>query len=278
MISLEKTSGLPISMKEDYSLVLGEGVVSDAQDGPTIREFSKVKNFLKDPGSAYHRKDVYQMYRNVALAKHDGEIRAARLSYDITVIPPGKMGDEFAKTIGHYHEMKPGTGVRYPEVYEVLYGKVFWLIQSATPDLEQLLEVYLIEAERGEKAVIPAGFGHISINPTDDVLVMSNWQPYQKANYEPYEAHQGGAYYVVESQRLSSGGGTSSGYDFAPNLNYKSLPELRRARPRELPQYGLRSALPMYFTATADLRTLDFLSNPENYLEELTAQKVFSKI
>ena len=202
MISLEKTSGLPISMREDYSLVFGEGIISDAVEGPKIREFTKTKNFLKDPTSTYHRKDVYHMYRNVALETDNERIKAQKVGYDITVIPPGKMGDEFVKTIGHYHEMKPGTDVRYPEVYEVLYGKVFWLIQSTTPDLEQLLEVYLIEAERGEKAVIPPGFGHVSINPSDEVLVMANWQPYQKSNYEPYEAHQGGAYYVVESERL----------------------------------------------------------------------------
>lgn len=273
MISLEKSSGLPIEMRDDFSLVFSATLPATK---PDIREFSAMKNFLKDPGSRYHGRQVYFMYRDLALPEHAEAIHEAGLEYDITVIPPGRIGDEFVKTIGHYHPYKSGTKVRYPEVYEVIYGRAFFLLQSASDDLERLKDAYLVSAERGEKVLVPPGYGHVSVNPGEDVLVMSNWQPLgNKGLYEPYEARSGAAYYVVSSERISKTGQSSSNYDFIANLNYQQVPPLRRVRARELPQYELRSALPMYYTATRDLALLDFLINPEKYLDELTPDKLF---
>lgn len=275
MINLEKTSGLPVQIRDDFSLVF-ERNLPPIQ--PQIRDFFSMRNYLKDPGSTYWRKDVYHMYRDMALPEHAEAIHAANLEYDITVIPPGTIGREYVKTVGHYHPYKSGTTVRYPEIYEVLYGKVFWLFQSASEDLERLKEVYIISAERGEKVVVPQGFGHVSINPTEDVLVMANWQPLNnKGLYEPYEIHNGAAYYVMSSEHLKANGKTNQEFEFAPNLTYKQVPPLIQARPRELPQYDLRSALPMYFTVTKNLATADFLTFPEKYADELIPDKLFTK-
>lgn len=273
MINLEKHSGLPILMREDYSLVFEKGLEPVTA---VSREFSAMKNYLKNPSSQYPGREVYHMYRDVAIRDHKDEIHSAGLEYDITVIPPGKIGNEFVKTIGHYHPFKSGTEVRYPEIYEVIYGRVFLLLQSASEDFERLNEVYLVRAGRGEKVLVPPGFGHVSINPADDVLVLSNWQPLNnKGIYEPYENHNGAAYYVTQRETLTSSGSTSSGFEFLPNLSYNLVPKLNEVTPRELPQYNLLSAIPMYFTATQNLKTLDFLTQPENYLDELIPEKLF---
>lgn len=272
MINLEKYSGLPIQMRDDYGLEFG-AEVPPVQ--PAVREFSAMKSYLKDPSSTFWTKGVYYMYRNIAKAEDREAITKSGIQYDITVVLPGKMGDEFSKTIGHYHSFKPGTKVRYPEVYEVIYGRVFFVIQSATPDLEQLRECYAVKMERGEKLLVPPGFGHVLVNPTGDVVVTANWQPSANvSDYSSYEKHSGAAYYVVESERLGPGGKTSTESKFVPNLNYKKLPELSERRPRELPQYELRTALPMYFTGTRDLGKLDFLVNPDEYARELTPDKL----
>ncbi|MBI4050498.1 MAG: glucose-6-phosphate isomerase [Candidatus Doudnabacteria bacterium] len=273
MLNLEKTSGLPIEIREDYSLVFGKALPPVK---PQIRDFTSMKNYLQNPLSSYWRKDVYHMYRDVALPEHKDLIHEAGLEYDITIIPPGRIGDELVKTIGHYHPYKRGLQIRYPEVYEVIHGKAFLLLQSASPDLDRLEDVYLVEASRGEKIVIPPGFGHVSVNPSDDVLVLSNWQPLgNKGIYEPYEAHNGGAYYVIRQEHLSVGGKMQAEFEFAPNLSYNLVPPLRKVQARELPQYDLRSALPMYFTGTQNLKSLDFVINPENYVDELTPEKLF---
>lgn len=273
MINLEKYSGLPIQMRDDYSLVFESGLPVVT---PAVREFSAMKSYLKNPSSTFWSKGVYYMYRNIAKPEDREAIAAVGAQYDITVVLPGKMGDEFAKTIGHYHSYKPGTQVRYPEVYEVIYGRVYFIIQSATPDLEQLEECYAVKMERGEKVLVPPGFGHVLVNPTDDAVVTANWQPSANvSDYSSYEKHSGAAYYVVESKRLGTAGKTSTESNFVANLNYKNLPKLTEVRSRELPQYELRTALPMYFTGTRDLAKLDFLVNPDNYLDELTPDKLF---
>lgn len=273
MLNLEKFSGLPIQMRDDFSLVFENGLPAVT---PAVREFPSMKSYLKDPGATYWRRDVYHMYRMVARSEDADSIKNAGIEYDITVIPPGKIGDEFVKTIGHYHSFEPGTAARYPEVYEVIYGKAIWVLQSATPDLETLNDVYVVTAERGQKIIVPPGYGHVSVNPGGDVLILSNWQPLaNKSDYMPYEKNNGAAYYIVESQRLGSAGKTSVESKFVPNMAYKTLPKVIEARPRELAQYELRSALPAYFTGVRDLSKLDFLVHPSKYLDELTAQKLF---
>lgn len=273
MLSLEKYSGLPMEMDDDFTLQFGPGIEAPT---PKIREFPFIKNYLKNPHSAYHRRDVYHIYRDIALLQDKDKIRRAGLEYDLTVIPPGKIGDEFVKTIGHYHPYKKGTDVRYPEVYEVIYGRAFFILQSASADLLRLQDVYIVEAGRGEKVLVPPGFGHVSINSTENVLVLANFQPRgNEGIYEPYEAHNGAAYYVVQSDRLGKGGRTVREHEFVPNLNYASVPPFKKVHGRELPGFNLLSALPMYFTGIKNLETLDFLVNPENYLDELVPEKLF---
>ncbi len=273
MINLEKTTGLPIQMRDDFSLEFGGGLSPVV---PAVRDFSAMKSYLKDPSSTFWSKVVYYMYRDIAREADREKIAAAGVQYDITVVLPGKMGDEFSKTIGHYHSFEDDTAVRYPEVYEILYGKVFFVIQSASPDLERLDRVYAVKMERGEKVLVPPGFGHVLVNPTDDIVVTANWQPRKNvSDYSSYEKHNGAAYYVVESERLSSSGKSSPESKFVPNMNYKTLPTLHELRSRELPQYDLRSALPMYFTGTQDLSKLDFLVHPSKYTNELTPEKLF---
>ena len=255
-------------------MVFGEGLRYETL---LVRDFSAMRNYLQDPASTYGRREVYRVYRAVALAADTEVIAAAGLEYDVTVIPPGKIGREFVKTLGHYHPLKEGTRVRFPEVYEVISGKAFFLLQSASEDLERLERVYLLEAERGDKILIPPGYGHVSINPGTEVLVLANWQKRGMSGlYEPYEAHNGAAYYVLESERLQASGQTSRELEFTPNLSYNYLPELLRGKPRELSQYDLRLALPTYFTATKNLQSLDFLVNPENHLDELSPEKLFA--
>ena len=130
--------------------------------------------------------------------------------------------------------------------------------------------------EGGEKVRVPPGFGHVLVNPTDDAVITANWQPSANvSDYSSYEKHNGAAYYVVQSERLAASGKTSPQSNFVPNMNYKTLPKLLEVRPRELPQFELRSALPVYFSGARDLSKLDFLVHPSKYADELTPEKLF---
>lgn len=274
MMSLEKTSGLPLILTDEWTLEFGEGILpADVQKV----ELGGARNFFKNQEAGFPRRELYRVYRDLTRLAHKQAFRDFGVQYDLTLIPPGKIGEEFVRTRGHYHATKAGTAVAFPEVYEVVLGRTLMLLQSADPpDFERLREIYLVEMRRGEKLVIPPGFGHVAINPGEEVLVLSNLQA--RANrpiYEPYEAHGGPGYFVVESPELKISGALELNEESVPNLNYKQVPALIHRRPRDLPQFELRSSLPVYFTATQDLSSLDFLINPENYLEELKPERLF---
>lgn len=180
------------------------------------------------------------------------------MRYDITVIRPGTLGSEYVKTAGHYHPLKPGTGTTYPEVYEVLHGRAHYLLQRYHPDNpDQLEAVILINAKPGDKVLIPPHFGHITINPGDDFLIMSNWVAEGFSSiYDPIREHGGGAYYELQ---------TEEGPEFVPNKNYNPLPPLERCSVTPVPQLKLITGLPIYRVFQEDNSAFDFLVNPENY-------------
>ncbi len=264
---------MPIGMRDDYSIEFGE---TCEPIKPVIQDFLGLKNQLKNPNGAYSRRDVYHIYQDAILRQHKEKLGEANLRYDIIVLPPGKCGDEFIKTRGYYLSNKTGTDVSYPEVLEIIYGKAFVLVQKPAPDPGRLEKIFLVEVNRGEKLLILPSFGNVKINPLDDVLVMARWRAKSaKEIFETYESYNGGGYYILESQHLAKTGKTHTDFDFSPNLNYKQVALLSKVVPRELPQYDLITAIPMYFTATRNAESLNFLFNPENYLDQLVDERTY---
>src|SRR3989344_4520509 len=73
-------------------------------------------------------------------------------------------------------ELRPYLKNPYPEIYEVLLGRAYFLIQSESI-------VYLAEAGPGEKFIIPPSFGHNTINVFNEPLLMANFVS-EKAEYD----------------------------------------------------------------------------------------------
>jgi glucose-6-phosphate isomerase len=203
------------------------------------------------------------------------------------------LGSEFNKTYGHYHPLKDGTDFTYPEVYEVISGKALYLLQKLGKNEDEIEEAYLIEVNAGEKAIMPPNFGHITINPLAIPLVMSNWVAAEfSSEYELYEKNQGGGYYITKSQisnpsrsrraeadlksQKNPKSQTNPKFQIVKNEHYKILPKLIRARPKELPQLGLKFGKPMYTTGTRSINKLEYLIKPEKYTSAITPQSVFS--
>ena len=92
MIELKQLSGLNIKLDEKTnSLVFGSGLRKIV---PGVRTLGNMKRVLLDPESEGPDK-VYFMYREIS--------EKQGIRYDITVIPPGLLGKEYVKTLGHYH-------------------------------------------------------------------------------------------------------------------------------------------------------------------------------
>jgi len=192
--------------------------------------------------------ELYYMYRDLALRDEDRElIKKEKLRYDITIIPPMNLGREFVKTKGHCHPLVPGTSLSYTEVYEVLEGKAHYLLQRKD-------DVILVRAEKGNKVVIPPDYCHITINPSDSELKMSNWVSSEfSSDYEPIREKKGGAYFELTDGK------------FIGNKNYENLPELREVAPRELDSFGLNEFGDMYEIIREATERLEFLNLPQKY-------------
>lgn len=251
---LSKACGLNLKLDtKRHSLILGDAL---SKVSPAIR-------FLKDISEALVQKELakplelYYMYRGIHKIKDAQAIAKKKLRYDVTVIRPDRLGNEFMKTAGHYH---PGD---FGELYEVLSGRAWCLLQKRNAGDERIIEdVILVKAKRGDKIVIPPGYGHILINTEKEHLVTSNWVSAEfSSEYELYKKAQGAAYYIFED---------SLGERFEANPYFKEVSRIRVALPaKEIKKFGLVSGVPMYPLLYKEAgkaeHPLDFLNNPLKY-------------
>jgi glucose-6-phosphate isomerase len=178
---------------------------------PDIRKIKDIENVLFDErtSKANPEHELYYMYRGI---KDENGLR-----YDITVIPPFLMGDEFVKTKGHFHP----SG--HAEIYIVLEGEAIFLMQKGIDEVE---DVYAVKAKAGDVVIVNKGYGHITINPSaKETLKLANWVSDEcVSDYEPIENKKGASYFY-----------TIKGW--IKNNNYKSVPEIRFEEPlKEIPQ------------------------------------------
>lgn len=211
---------------------------------------------LKNPEKAKSNYPLYTVYRNLYII--DGKIR-----YDVTLIPSSEIGGEFAKTFGHYHMEK------FPEIYEVLTGHAYFLMQRYEKDPGEITEAYAIEALAGEKTVMLPEFGHWSINAGKGPLTLANWIGLVPYDYKLIEKYKGGCYYVLNND---------NSIEFEKNPNYKYVPEIIKLRPKQdIPELGIEKSVPI-----AELKKtpkkLDWLINPEKYQELLTIKNLYREI
>jgi len=248
--NLHSSSGLPIEFNKN-SLVFGEDVVSEEVDVRTLKE---VKGLLLDTVSDDDNRKLYYMYRDVHLLKDEKAIRERGLRYDITIIPPGKLGREYVKTAGHYHPEIPGKKVTYPEIYEVLRGEAHYLLQKKKEDSDEIERAVVIKAKAGDKVLIPPGYGHITINPSKEVLVMANWVADNfKSIYGPIQRKRGGAYYEIEE---------GNEFRWIPNTNYKDLPNLEEIDVKDNKEFVFDFHGPLYTALYQREEALNILIDP----------------
>lgn len=178
---------------------------------PDVRQLDEVRMVLADQDFAKTAENVelYQIYRKLEVK--DG------LRYDVTVIPPHMFGNEFVKTKGHIH-----AGF-YGEVYMVLEGEGIYFAQLG--DENEIKDVFAVHGKKGDVIVIPAGYGHVTINPGPNQLKTANWiAENDKGDFSLFERNQGACYYYI------------SPGNWIKNEHYKNVPPLRFEEPlKEVP-------------------------------------------
>ncbi len=193
---------------------------------------------------------LYWFYRGVYHSPADKKVMEANdLRYDVTIIPPGRLGTEFVKTKGHYHPKKPHTSVAYPEIYEVISGEAHYLLQKE--ENGHVVDVVMVKAVAGDKVVIPPGYGHITINASSALLKMCNWVCADfSSEYGSIEKLRGGAYFMLADGKIIK------------NKNYGKLPKLRFINAKDLGSHGIKKGSEMYELVN-NIKLLRFLTHPE---------------
>jgi len=142
----------------------------------------------------------------------------------------------------------PG-GVGYPELYEEVKGVAHFLLQKKTLD-----HIVLVQATKGDIVLIPPGYGHVTINPSDEeTLVMANLVSTAfESEYAFYETMHGAAWYELVGNIL------------VRNHHYPDIPSVQEmtAPSSPLKQFGERPALYDY---VGDTRIAGMLNHPEKY-------------
>lgn len=220
MIELNN-SGLSLYLDDELRLRSNNGIFILP---PQIRMASELKEVLLD--NLNEDNELYFMYRGIHRNQDKELFENFKLRYDITIIPPNKLGREFVKTLGHKHS----SG----EVYEVLNGSAIYLMQNNE-------EIISTEVESGGLMYILRDYEHVTINPSNEVLVMSNIiKSDVTSNYEDLKLKKGMSYFLIEE---------NSEKKFIPNQNYSNI-ALKSGKQSSFLK------IPLY---------LSFLTNPEYF-------------
>ena len=211
MIDLRDISGLPIIFDEKNNDVKFDGDFAPMEKFE--RSLEKLKPFLKNPDTQNSPDPIYRVWRGIYLKSEEEKVKNSGLRLDLTLIPAGKIGDEFVKTAGHYH-------LSYPEMYFILSGRAYILTQSYDENTKILNAVRLTEAGAGEQVFIPRGFGHNTINVFNEPLLFATLMDKNAIDdYESYKNTHGASYYFLDNGNL---------VDIVKNPNYDSIPELKK--------------------------------------------------
>jgi len=141
----------------------------------------------------YLEMPVYEIYRNCCDSEAKHLLLRHGLRYDVTVMPPLLLGEEYVKTMGHSHP--------YPEIFEVLEGEAWFLIQRKR--LKEIDQVVLLVAREGDRILIPPNWGHVIINASSRRLIVGNLISQDCIeNRNEYTTKRGAAFYVLPSARL----------------------------------------------------------------------------
>jgi len=215
--------GTDIILTDEGTLVFTKGIIS-----PGESEIRRLKDAL--PVYYYRAKPdenpLYYRYKNICFLQDEEIFKEHNLRYDITVLFPGKIGKEFIKTAGHFHPLKNTGKETYPEYCEVLTGEAIFLLQKNGRNNE-VEEIIAIEAKTGDKVYIPPNYGHVTINPGDNFLIVASLAATNiDSSPEPFMEKLGAAYFYVETESGKDDWIKNPEYKNSVGLKIKAAPNI----------------------------------------------------
>jgi glucose-6-phosphate isomerase len=246
-VDLRAVSGLDVALHDEApALAFGRDVVHP--DGER-RRLLDVRSTLADPG-ACGPDHLYTIYMDVCRVQDHAALVEQSLLYGAVVYNHGRLGRERLRSQGHRHSRKPGTELRYSEVYEFWTGHgLVYLQKECEPVVTRAI---LVPVGPGDKVVVPLGWAHLTVASEDEPLAFGAWC-----------ARDG----LLEYDELRSLGGPAhfifADGEVATNPRYAAVPDVEVFAPAELPLLGIPPDLPIYRAWQESPGLFEFLPRPE---------------
>jgi oxalate decarboxylase/phosphoglucose isomerase-like protein (cupin superfamily) len=217
-VDLSAVAGFPLLFDPGaLTLVTDGGLRLDRQ----ARRVAQMEAVLLEPRARPQDEPVYWIGRLYDEGCPEPRLAPLHLAFGYVLVPSLKIGSEYGKTQGHYHPAMPGSRMSYPEVYTHYYGHLYLLLQRrANGQAAQLDDCLLIDMQPGQSYMVPPGYAHILINPSQQPALMAGLYCTDfTADYGPIRSLAGAAYYLVEEAGQERS---------LPNTHYLRTPNLRR--------------------------------------------------
>lgn len=216
---------------------------------PSVRTFAEMRSVLLHPENDNGMAPdfpLYFMYREAARFSH--------VRYDITRIVSAEICDERNKTFGHVHPPSE-KGTTWSEVYEILEGSAHFLLQKVSGLGVQ--DAVLLAGKKGDRLIVPPGYGHVTINPGKTDLVLANLvSDMFESDYSMYAQRRGACFYELDDGKL------------VKNKNYGEDFELRKENAVKFSSaFGVYApfAKKTLLEAAKDYANIEFLEKPEMF-------------
>jgi len=247
MKDYSKTAGVKVSLN-NFKLMFDPEIYPVEQQA---REYTDALDVYLDKSS--YKQILYWMYRYFEDIKDRSFFDKHQVEYDLTVIKNGAIGGEYIKTVGHYHSNLRGKEISYPEVYEVLEGKIEYILQTK-PAKDGKVDVIIVQTEPGDKVIVPPNYGHVSVNKGESVALSANIQKSDlplSADYETFKKYDGAAVFITT--------------DGVKNNEHYKINKIRTVKPAQKPEFGLTKEKSLYDSFLEMPDKFDFLLHPEKY-------------
>ena len=249
-------SGLPATL-------LPNGVLFEKNACTPEYEVKRYKKFRSFFNSKFdNNKVLYYIYRNCCLEKDAPVFKKHGVRYDLTLLMPGKIGNEPVRTVGHLHNLLRKIG-RPAEIYQVLFGSAIFLFHDIKTD-----HIYAVRKSKGEKIIIPPQCAHITINASSSkpLLIANIFINNANSDYSFFKKTHGPAWYptIKKGNKIY----------FKKNPNVKRDVNFSKKTSRVLP-FGLNSKTSLYKEFVLHTNRFSFLSNPKKYSEDLAVDSLF---
>lgn len=190
---------MPIDQPFTFDILHGEEIKPSRFDNHVLRRLSDMKGQFCD-AEAYQamldKKDVvlYEVYE-LRRPKVAGE-----LLHGLSIVHPGKVGDEYFMTKGHFHRVLDTA-----EIYYCLRGEGFMVLE--TPDGE-----WAVESMRPHRVLyVPPRWAHRSVNTSlsEDLATFfvypgnagHDYQSIEKQGYRKLIIERGGGPQIIDNPR-----------------------------------------------------------------------------